>query len=78
MIVRSEAVGRKGAVMDILYIEETESASEEDVKESDRLKSEVYRDCAERVKDYLSPEQLQQFENTFNEVAAGYLFKERE
>lgn len=64
--------------MDILYIEETGSVSEEDVKESERLKSEVYQDCAERVKDFLSPEQLQHFEHAFNEVAAKYLFKERE
>lgn len=32
---------REVLIMDILYIEETGSVSEEDVKESERLKSEV-------------------------------------
>lgn len=77
--LRLETAGeREVLIMDILYIEETGSVSEEDVKESERLKSEVYQDCVEWVKDFLSPEQLQHFEMLFNEVAAKYLFKERE
>ena len=61
--------------MNILYIEETGTVSDRDAKESDRLKREVFDDCAERMKDYLSPEQLKQFEHDFNTVAARYLFK---
>lgn len=61
--------------MNILSIEEIGSVSDRDVKESDRLKREVFDDCAERMKDYLSPEQLKQFEHDFNTVAARYLFK---
>lgn len=64
--------------MNILSIEEIGTVSDRDAKESDRLKREVFDDCAERMKDYLSPEQLKQFEHDFNTVAAKYLFKERE
>lgn len=61
--------------MNILSIEEIGTVSDRDVKESDRLKREVFDDCAERMKDYLSPEQLKQFEHDFNTVADRYLFK---
>lgn len=64
--------------MNILSIEEIGTVSDRDAKESDRLKREVFDDCAERLKDYLSPEQLKRFEHDFNTVAAKYLFKERE
>ena len=56
--------------MNILSIEEIGSVSDKDAKESDRLKREVYQDCAEQMEDHLSSEQLKQFEHAFNEVAA--------
>lgn len=59
----------------IIYIEETGTVSDKDAKESDQLKREVCRDCAEWLKDYLSPEQLKRFEHDFNTVAARYVFK---
>lgn len=61
--------------MNILSIEEIGAVSDGDVKESDRLKREAFGDCAERLKEYLSPEQLERFEHDFNTVAARYLFK---
>lgn len=48
-----------------------------DIKRNEYLKREVYKECAEMAKDYLSPEQLKEFEHIFYTVAEKYLFGEK-
>ena len=49
----------------------------EDVEKNERLKKEVYEECAECAKEYLSSEQMQKFEEAFFTAAEGYIFGER-
>ena len=46
----------------------------EDIIESNRLKKEACDNCKEDLKDKLTPEQLQKFEDVFYTAARKYLF----
>lgn len=50
----------------------------EDIIESNRLKKEACDNCKEDLKDKLTPEQLQKFEDVFYTAANGYLFSQKE
>lgn len=49
----------------------------EDIIESNRLKKEACDNCKEDLKDKLTPEQLQKFEDVFYSVAKGFLFSRK-
>lgn len=49
----------------------------EDIIESNRLKKEACNNCKEDLKDKLTPEQLQKFEDVFYSTAKGYLFSRK-
>lgn len=49
----------------------------EDIIESNRLKKEACDDCKDALKDKLTPEQLQKFENVFYTAARKYLFSRK-
>lgn len=49
----------------------------EDIIESNRLKKEACDNCKEDLKDKLTPEQLQKFEDVFYTAAKGYLFSRK-
>ena len=46
--------------------------------ESDQIKVHVYNDCKNRLKDILSDDELEEFENAFINVTEGYSFKRKE
>ena len=48
-----------------------------DTKESERLKREAYGNCVRRIKDFLSPEQLQEFEEAFFNGTKEFIFREK-
>ena len=50
----------------------------EDVVESNRIKKETCNNCKDVLKDKLTPEQLQKFEDAFYSASKGYLFKRKE
>lgn len=50
----------------------------EDIIESNRLKKEACNNCKEELKDKLTPEQLQKFEDAFYSASKGCLFKRKE
>ena len=45
--------------------------------ESNRLKKEAVENCKDALKDKLTPEQLQKFEDVFYSTAKGYLFSRK-
>lgn len=47
-------------------------------EKSSYLKQEVCNNCKNALKDKLTQEQLQKFEETFYTAAEGYLFKRKE
>lgn len=49
----------------------------EDIKESDRLKREKCSEMKEAMKNILSEEQLEKFEDVFYIVTNGYLLKRK-
>ena len=49
----------------------------EDVIESNRVKKEAVENCKDALKDKLTPEQLQKFEDVFYSTAKGYLFSKK-
>ena len=49
----------------------------EDIIESNRLKKEAVENCKDALKDKLTPEQLQKFEDVFYSTAKGYLFSRK-
>lgn len=49
-----------------------------DITESKRIKNEVCDNCKAALKDKLTPEQLEIFEDVFNSVSEGYVFKRKE
>lgn len=49
----------------------------EDIIESNRLKKEECDNCKEDLKDKLTPEQLQKFEDVFYTAAKKYLFSRK-
>lgn len=49
----------------------------EDIIESNRLKKEACDNCKEDLKDKLTPEQLQKFEDAFYTDAKKYLFSRK-
>lgn len=49
----------------------------EDVIESNRLKKEACDNCKEDLKDKLTPEQLQKFEDAFYSAAKSNLFSRK-
>lgn len=49
----------------------------EDIIESNRLKKEACDNCKEDLKDKLTQEQLQKFEDAFYSAAKGYLFSRK-
>lgn len=50
----------------------------EDIIESNRLKKEACDNCKDALKNKLTPEQLQKFEDAFYSASKGYLFKRKE
>ena len=50
----------------------------EEIIESNRIKKEACNNCKEELKDKLTPEQLQKFEDAFYSASKGYLFKRKE
>ena len=46
----------------------------EDIIESNRIKKEICDNYMDALKDKLTPEQLQKFEDVFYSTAKGYLF----
>lgn len=49
----------------------------EDIIESNRLKKEAVENCKDALKDKLTPEQLQKFEDVFYTAAKKYLFSRK-
>lgn len=49
----------------------------EDIIESNRLKKEACDNCKDALKNKLTPEQLQKFEDAFYSAAKGYLFSRK-
>lgn len=49
-----------------------------DIVESNSIKKEACNKCKDVLKDKLTPEQLQIFEETFYTAAEGYLFQRKE
>ena len=45
------------------------------IKESNRIKKEVCKNCVEQLKDVLSDKQLEQFEDVFYSAINGYILK---
>lgn len=50
----------------------------EDIIESNKIKKEACNNCKDALKDKLTPEQLEKFEDPFYSAAEGYLFKRKE
>lgn len=50
----------------------------EEIIESNRIKKEACNNCKKELKDKLTPEQLQKFEDAFYSASKGYLFKRKE
>lgn len=50
----------------------------EDIIESNRIKKEACNNCKKALKDKLTPEQLEKFENAFYSAAEGCLYKRKE
>lgn len=48
------------------------------IKESNRIKKETCKNCMEQLKDVLSDEQLEQFEDVFYSAVNGYILKRKE
>ena len=49
----------------------------EDIIESNRIKKEICDNYMDALKDKLTPEQLQKFEDVFYSTAKGYLFSSK-
>lgn len=49
----------------------------DDVRESNRIKKEVIQNCRSDLKDKLTPEQLDKFEDIFYSVSEKYLFRRK-
>ncbi len=49
----------------------------EEIIESNRIKKEACNNCKEELKDKLTQEQLQKFEDAFYSAAKGYLFSRK-
>lgn len=50
----------------------------EDIRESNRIKKETCKSCMEQLKDVLSSEQMQKFEDAFYSVVNGYILKRKD
>lgn len=50
----------------------------EEIIESNRIKKEACNNCKDVLKDKLTPEQLQKFEDVFYSASKEYLFKRKE
>lgn len=50
----------------------------EKIIESNRIKKEVIKNCRSDMKDKLTPEQLDKFEDIFYSVSEKYLFSRKE
>ena len=48
-----------------------------DIIESNRIKTEAWKDCKESLKDDLTSEQLEKLEEVFFTAAQGYIFKRK-
>lgn len=53
------------------------ASSQDSTKESDCLKEEACKNCMEKLKGTLTDDQLKQFEDAFQSVAAEYTFKRK-
>lgn len=49
----------------------------DDIRESNRIKKEVVKNCRSDLKDKLTPEQLDKFEDIFYSVSEKYLFQRK-
>lgn len=49
----------------------------DDIRESNRIKKEVIQNCRSDLKDKLTPEQLDKFEDIFYSVSEKYLFRRK-
>lgn len=49
----------------------------DDIRESNRIKKEVVENCRSDLKDKLTPEQLDKFEDIFYSVSEKYLFQRK-
>lgn len=50
----------------------------EDIRESNRIKREICKNCIEQLKDVLSDNQLEQFEDAFYSAVNGYILKRKD
>lgn len=50
----------------------------EDIRESNRIKRETCKNCIEQLKDVLSDNQLEQFEDAFYSAVNGYILKRKD
>ena len=50
----------------------------EDIRESNRIKKESCKSCMEQLKDVLSNEQLEKFEDAFYSAVNGYILKRKD
>ena len=50
----------------------------EDIRESNRIKKETCKNCMEQLKDVLSNEQLNKFEDAFYSAVNGYILKRKD
>lgn len=50
----------------------------EDIIESNRIKTEVWKDCKESLKDDLTLEHLEKLEEVFFTAAQSYIFRRKE